>query len=109
VRIAARLNSREQTALIFCLAFMGATLLLSFVDQNSFIHSVGSTMDPNYLQFRYTGTIVIPDQPNGMCRFVQYDNKTSEFRNTDVAECYAKPGVNSPYSRMNSLRDTFKK
>jgi len=109
MRISAQLNSRERTALIFCLAFMGATLLLSFVDQDSFIHTVRSTMDPNYLQFRYTGTIVIPDQPNGMCRFVQYDNKTSEFRNTDVAECYARPGMNQPYSRMNSLRDTFKR
>jgi hypothetical protein len=109
MRIAAQLNSRERTALIFCLAFMAATMFLSFVDQNSVIHTIRSKMDPNYLQFRYTGTIVVPDQPNGMCRFVEYDNKTSEFRNTEVADCYGRSGTNSPYSRMNSLRDTFKK
>jgi len=109
MRISAELNSRERTALIFCLVFMAATLLLTFIDQNSFIHTVRSTIDPNYLQLRYTGTVIIPDQPNGQCRFIQYDNRTSEFRNTEVAECYNRPSVYSPHSRMDSLRDTFKK
>ena len=109
MRISAELNSRERTALIFCLAFMAATLLLMFVDQNSFIHTVRSTLDPNYLQFRYTGTIVIPDQPHGKCRFVKYDNRTSEFRNTEVAECYDRPSSYSPHARINSLRETFKR
>jgi hypothetical protein len=109
MHVSTHLNSRERTALIFCLAFMAATLILAFVDQNSFIHSVRSTMDPNYQQYRYTGTIVTPGQTNGMCRFVQYDNKTSEFRNAEVAECNARLGVYSPHSRMDSLRDTFRK
>ena len=109
MRISNELSGRERTALIFCLAFMAATLLLTFVDQNSFIHSVRSTIDPNYLQLRYTGTVIIPDQSKGMCRFSQYDNRTSEFRNTEVAECYNRPSSYSPHSRMDSLRDTFKK
>ena len=109
MRISTELNSRERTALIFCLAFLAATLLLSFVDRNSIIHSVRSTLDPNYLQVRYTGTIVTPNQSNGMCRYVQYDNRTSEFRNTEVAECFGKSGMYSPHSRMDSLRDTFKR
>ena len=109
MRISTGLNSRERTALIFCLAFLAATLLLTFVDQHSFIHAVRSTMDPNYLQFRYNGTVVIPDQPNGMCRFIMYDNKTSEFRNTEVAECYNRPSMYSPHARIESLRETFKK
>ena len=109
MRISNELSGRERTALIFCLAFMGATLLLTFVDQNSFIHTVRSTIDPNYLQLRYTGTVITPDQSKGMCRFSQYDNRTSEFRNTEVAECYNRPSSYSPHSRMDSLRDTFKK
>ena len=109
MRIRTRLSSRERTALIFCLAFISATFVLSFYDDTSFIHAIRATMDPNYQQLRYTGTIVIPEQTYGMCRFVQYDNKTSEFRNTEVGECYGRSGVNSPYSRMNSLRDTFKR
>ena len=109
MRISAELSSRERTALIFCLAFMAATLLLLFIDQNSFIHTLRSTIDPNYLQLRYTGTIITPDQSKGMCRFVQFDNKTSEFRNTEFAECYNRPSSYSPHSRMDSLRDTFKK
>ncbi len=108
MRLSTELNNRERTALIFCLAFMAATLLLTIVDQNSFIHTVRSTLDPNYLQFRYTGTIITPDQSKGMCRYVQYDNKTSEFRNTEFAECYNRPKY-SPHARIDSLRDTFKR
>ena len=108
MRISAQLNSRERTALIFCLAFMAAILLLSFLDQNSFIHTFRSTIDPNQ-QLRYTGTIIYPEQANGKCRFVQYDNRTSEFRNTEVADCYARPGIYSPNSRIDSLRNAFKK
>jgi len=109
MRIQAQLTHRERTSLIFCLAFMAATLFLSFADQNSFIHTARMMIDPNYLQLRYTGTIVTPEPTFGMCRFVQYDNKTSEFRNTEISECFSKSGINSPYSRMNSLRDTFKR
>ena len=109
MRISTELNGRERTALIFCIAFLAATLLLSFVDRNSIIHTVRSTLDPDYLQLRYTGTIVTPNQPNGMCRFVQYDNKTSEFRNAKVAECFGRSGIYSPHSRMDSLRETFKR
>ena len=107
MRIADQLNSRERTALIICLAFIVATMLLAVVDQTSLVHTARTMMDPNYLRLRYTGTIVIPDQPQGMCRFVQYDNKTSEFRDTEIAECLGKAGVNSPYNRFDALRDTF--
>jgi len=109
MRAIAKLNSRERAGLIFCLAFIAATLLLSLLDKSSMYHALRSTLDPNYLQFRYTGTIVTPDQVSGMCRFVQYDNKTSEFKNSELAECYSKPSVNTPHSRIDSLRDTFKK
>src|SRR5260221_11051365 len=101
MRITAELNSRERTALIFCLAFMAATLLLTFVDQNSFIHTVRSTIDHNYLQLRYTGTVIIPDQSKGMCPFSQYNNRTKEFRKTEEAEYYTRPNSYSLNSRMD--------
>ena len=109
MRIADQLNSRERTALIVCLAFIVATMLLAIADQTSLVHVARTMVDPNYQRLRYTGTIVIPDQPAGMCRFVQYDNKTSEFRSTEIAECSAKPGVNTPFNRFDALRDTFSK
>ena len=56
MRIRARLSHRERNALVFCVAFIAATLLLSLVDQNSFIHTARFIIDPNYLQVQYTGT-----------------------------------------------------
>src|SRR4029077_14734996 len=109
MRITEQLNSGERTALIMCVAFIVATLLLAMVDRTTLIHTARMMMDPNYLQVRYTGTIVIPDQPSGMCRFVQYDNRTSGFGNTEIAECYAKRGINSPGNRIDALRDTFRR
>jgi hypothetical protein len=107
LRVLAQLNNRERTALIICVAFIIATLALSMVDQTSLIHVTRTMIDPNYLKLRYTGTIVMPDQSPGQCRFVQFDNKTSEIRHAELAECFSKPGVNSPYDRMNSFRDAF--
>jgi hypothetical protein len=109
MRIRPRLSHRERNALVFGVAFMAATLFLSFVDQNSFIHTARMMIDPNYLQVNYTGTIVTPAPTSGMCRFVEYDNKTSEFRNTEIANCLRKSGPISPNSRMDALRDTFKR
>jgi hypothetical protein len=110
VRVVAKLSRREQTALIFCLAFIAATFLLSMIDQNSLFHAVRNRLDPNLLRNGYTGTIVTPEQAAGMCRFVQYDNRTSEFTNTEFGECLSRRfNVNSPNARMNALRDTFKK
>jgi len=107
MRVLAQLNNRERTTLIICAAFIAATLFLSFVDKMSLVHVTRMMIDPNYQQFRYTGTIVTPDQADGMCRFVQFDNRTIEFRRAEVADCFAKRGINSPYGRMNSLRDAF--
>ena len=109
MRTRVRFTQRERNAFVLCVAFIGATLLLSLVDQNSIIHSARSIIDPNYLDVRYTGTIVTPSLSSGICRFVQYDNKTSEFRNTEFAECLRNSGRTSPYARMEALRDTFKK
>ena len=109
MRVAAQLNHRERGALVFCLAFIIATLLLSFVDRNSFIHTARSMLNPNYLQVNYTGTIVTPQPDSSMCRFVEYDNRTSEFRNTEVADCLRKSGGTAPFARMDALRDTFKR
>lgn len=107
MRVVAQLTRRERIALIICVAFSVATLFLSFADQTSLIHISKLMIDPDYLRLRYTGTIITPDQAPGQCRFTQYDNKTSEFRHTELAECYGKPEVSSPYGRMNSLRDAF--
>jgi hypothetical protein len=107
LRVLAQLNHRERTALIICVAFIAATLVLSIVDHASLIHITRAMIDPSYLQLRYTGTIVTPDQTDGMCRFVQFDNRTIELRHAEIAKCFGKSGVNSPYGRMDSLRDAF--
>lgn len=107
MRIAGKLSRGEQTALIFCLAFIVATILLSLVDRHSLFHALRSKLDPEHT--RYTGTIVTPDEVDGRCRFVQYDNRTSEFFNREVANCNARPGMNAPNERMNALRDAFKR
>lgn len=107
MQVAKRLNNRERTALVFCTAFLLATMLLASVDQRSVIHSARMIIDPNYDQVRYTGTIVVPAKPSGQCRFTEFDNKTIEFRRTEIAECLARRGVYSPFDRMNSLRDAF--
>ena len=109
MQVPAHLNQRERTGLIFCVAFMVATLFLSFVDQNSFIHTARSIINPNYLQINYTGTIVTPQPDSSLCRFVEYDNKTSEFRNTEIDDCLRKSRGTAPFARMDSLRDTFRR
>jgi hypothetical protein len=107
MRIVSKLNRREQTALIFCLAFIAATIMLAYVDKNSLFHALRTKFETQHQQ--YTGTIVTPDEVDGRCRFVQYDNRTSEFRNREVANCNSKPGMNAPTDRMNALRDAFKR
>jgi hypothetical protein len=107
MRVQAQLNHRELTALIICVAFMVATFVLSIVDRTSLVHATRMIVNPNYQQLRYTGTIVMPDQAAGMCRLVQFDNRTIELRHAEIAECFAKSGVNSPFGRMDSLRDAF--
>src|SRR5262245_59971091 len=109
MRVQSKLSRRERTALIFCVAFILATVALSFFDKSSLLYSVRVPFDNTDPKLRYTGTIVVPDQPTGRCSFTQYDNKTSEFRGTEYGECFGKPDVNSPFFRMNALRDTFKK
>jgi|DewCreStandDraft_4_1066084.scaffolds.fasta_scaffold08861_4 hypothetical protein len=107
MRIAGKLSRREQTALIFCLAFLAATILLSLADRNSLLHRLRGTVDSQHT--RYTGTIVTPDEVDGRCRFTLYDNRTSEFLNREVANCSARPGMNAPNERINALRDAFKR
>jgi len=109
MRILTQLNRRERIALVACLLFIAATLCLSFVEQARVFHLARSMMDPESQRIRYTGTIVVPEQMPGLCRFVQFDNRDSESRRTELAECFGKPGINSPYDRMNSLRDAFKR
>lgn len=109
MRILAKLNRRERTALVVCLVFIAGTLLLTYIERFPAFHLARSMMDPEYQRLRYTGTIVTPEQAAGQCRFTEFDNKTSEFRRTEIGECYGKPGVNSPYDRINSLRDAFKR
>ncbi len=109
MRVLAQLNRRERIALIVCVAFIVATLVLSIADQMALIHITRTMINPNYQQLRYTGTIVTPDQAPGQCRFVQFDNKTSELRHAELGDCFGRPGVNSPYGRMESFRDAFSK
>jgi hypothetical protein len=109
MRIANHLNSRERTALVFCVAFMVATLMLSTLDQRSVLHSARSMIDPNYLDVQYTGTIVVPAQMSGQCRYTQFNNRTIELKGSEIGECYNKSGAISPNDRMNSLRDAFKR
>jgi hypothetical protein len=108
MRIVSELNGRERTALLFCVAFMLATLVLATFDQRSIIHHARTMIDPNYLDVTYTGTIVQPAQQSGQCRYTQFNNRTIEFKGTAIAECYGRSTV-SPTDRMNSLRDAFKK
>jgi hypothetical protein len=102
-----KLSQRDKTALIFCFAFIAATIVLAYLDKNSLFHAIGAKLDLQRAQ--YTGTIVMPDEVDGRCRFVQYDNRTSEFGNREVADCFKKPGINAPNDRMNALRDAFKR
>ena len=109
MRVLTQLNNRERIALAICAVFIVATLLLTLIDRTSLVHATRTIINPNYLQLRYTGNIVVPDDNPGMCRFSKYDNRTSELRHTEIAECYDKSKENSPNARLNSLRETFKK
>jgi hypothetical protein len=109
VRDLMQFNNRERAALAVCALFIAATLLLTLVDRTSLVHATRLIINPNYLQFRYTGTIVTPDEASGMCRFAKYDNRTSEIRNAEINECNSKSKLDTPHSRLQSLRDTFKK
>ena len=105
---AKHLNGRERTALVFCVAFMMATLALAAVDQNSVLNTARSFIDPNYDDVPYTGTIVVPTRDMGQCRFTEFNNRTIEFTRSKLAECYLRGELYSPTARMNSLRDAFK-
>ena len=107
--IAKQLTGRERTALVFCVAFMMATLVLSTFDQRSIVHTVRSSIDPNYQDVRYTGTIVQPARASGQCRFTQFDNRTIEFMGSGIGDCFNNRNPYSPNERLNSLRDAFKK
>jgi hypothetical protein len=109
VRVLGKLNGRERVALVFCLAFMLATLVLSSFDQRTVVHTARTMIDPNYLDVQYTGTIVQPAKTVGQCRFTQFNNRTIEFRPSEFGECYRTLGAMTPHDRMNSLRDAFKK
>jgi len=103
------LTSRERTALVFCVAFMIATLVLSTLDQRSIVHTVRSSINPNYLDLRYTGTIVQPAKASGQCKYTQFNNRTIEFIGSEINDCLNNRNPYSPSERMNSLRDAFKK
>jgi hypothetical protein len=108
MRVLAQLNRRERIAVVACLAFVTATLLLSVVEHFQLVHVARTMLDPNYQRMKYTGTIVLPGPERGQCRFTQFDNKTSELQKSEVAECYGRR-PNSPNDRINVLRDTFKR
>jgi hypothetical protein len=108
MRVLAQLNRRERTAIIVCIGFIAATLLLSLVDQFRVYRYARSMMDPEYQRLRYTGTIVVPNM-QGQCRYTQFDNKTSELRGSEVVDCIGGVGATSAGNRMNSLRDAFKR
>jgi hypothetical protein len=109
MRIVSQLNGRERAALLFCVAFMVATLVLSTFDQRLIVHQARSLVDPNYLDVTYTGTIVVPVQQSGQCRYTQFNNRTIELKGSEIAECYNSSPMNQPGARMNSLRDAFKR
>jgi hypothetical protein len=112
MRVMAQLNRRERTAIIVCVGFIAATILLSFVDQFRVYRFARSLADPEYERLRYTGTIVVPTVPGqaqGQCRFTRFDNKTSELRGSEVANCFGGPAATSANDRINSLRDAFKR
>ena len=109
MRALTQLNRRERTALVFCLAFMIATLVLSTFDQRSVLHTARSMIDPNYLDVQYTGTIVQPAKTLGQCRFTRFNNRTIEFKPSEIGECYGRSGASSPSDRMNALRDAFRR
>lgn len=109
MRFVSQLNGRERTALLFCVAFMVATLVLSTFDQRLIVHHARSIVDPNYLDVTYTGTIVVPVQQSGQCRFTQFNNRTIELKGSEVTECYNRSPMNAPGERMNSLRNAFKR
>ena len=106
MRVLTQLNRGERTALIFCVALFFAILFLSIANRTTLIHIAKTLIDPNNQQLHYVGAIVIPDQASGLCRFVQYDNKSGETRSTELAECPGKLGVDSPSNRMNT-QSTF--
>ena len=109
MRVLAQLNNRERTALVVCLAFITGTMLLTLAEQVPIYQIARSMMNPEYQRLRYTGTIVTPEQVAGQCRFTIFDNKTITLQRSEVGECYSRPGVNSPYERINSLREGFKR
>ncbi|HTS40602.1 MAG TPA: hypothetical protein VMH84_08700 [Xanthobacteraceae bacterium] len=107
MRFLTQLSRRERTALVICLGFIAATFLVSYAEQTSIFY-YGRFRDPEFQKRQYTGTIVIPEQNLGQCRFTQFNNKTSEFTRSEVGDCYSRPDVNQ-FDRMHSLRDAFKK
>ena len=109
MRFVSHLTGRERTALLFCVAFMIATLVLSTFDQRVIMHHARSIVDPNYLDVTYTGTIVIPVEQSGQCRYTQFNNRTIELKGSALAECYRSSPLNQPGERMNSLRNAFNK
>ena len=112
MRFLKQFNRREQTALLVCAVFIVGTLFLSLVEQSSLFQIfqfARSMIDPTDQKLRYTGTIITPHETSGLCRYVQFDNKTSEFRHTEIATCFENPGTSSPSGRMNALRDAFLK
>jgi len=109
MRFVSHLTGRERTALLFCVAFMVATLVLSTFDQRVIMHQARSIVDPNYLDVTYTGTIVVPTPQSGQCRYTQFNNRTIELKGSALAECYRSSPLNQPGERMNSLRNAFNK
>ena len=107
MRFVSGLTGRERVALLFCVAFMLATMVLSTFDQRTIVQQARSIIDPNYLEVTYTGTIIVPTQNSGQCRYTQFNNRTIELKGSEVTECYRRSALNQPGDRMNSLRDAF--
>ena len=109
LRVLTQMNPRDRTALIICVAVFATILFLSVANQTKLIHITKSWINPDYQRDSYVGAIVIPDRASGQCRFVRYDNKSSETGRTELTECPGKLRVDSLNNRMDAVQDNFQK
>ena len=60
---------------------------------------------------RYTGTILIPNGADGLCRRLAFDNNTGALRQRSSGSCDTDDGTtgNSTMGRMTAIRESFSK
>jgi len=106
------LNRREIAALIASIALLAGTALLLALERlppASPVQAAKPTAGAADPEPIYTGTIITPDPNTGICRHVQFDNRTGEFRRTDLARCDSSPAFNPALGRLHVIRDSFRK